>query len=92
MALRYIPEQLPVISSKTREQLKDIVDLIKFLHNEILNISQVINDHVEVLREEQHVDVTKKRTGLVKFFDGVNFNPGAGKGLYIWANDRWEKL
>lgn len=92
MAIRYIPNPLPVVGDKTREENNEIINLIRFMYQEILNISAVINDNLEVLREEQHVDFLKKRTGLVKFFDGTNFNPGAGRGLYIWSNNRWEKL
>lgn len=35
-----------------------------------------------------------KRDGFLAFADGVNWNPGAGRGFYVWnaSSSQWEKL
>lgn len=34
----------------------------------------------------------KPREGLIAAADGTNWNPGAGKGLYIYYGGAWNKL
>lgn len=95
MAIRYIPNPLPVIGARGKDPYDEIEEmkvLIRFLYEEILSISRVINQSLEILREVQAVEPAKRQVGMVKFFDGTTFNPGAGRGLYIYNADRWEKL
>lgn len=92
MTIRYIPASAPIISRVTTENNKEIMELVRYIFEELLRISQVINDNLEILRDVQHFEPAKRVTGMVKFFDGVDFNPGAGGGLYVYNNNRWEKI
>lgn len=39
-----------------------------------------------------NVAPTRPREGLVVFADGTNWNPGSGKGVYVYASSAWVKL
>lgn len=34
----------------------------------------------------------KLKEGMVRYADGVQWNPGAGKGLYVYNGTAWTKL
>lgn len=39
--------------------------------------------------EVLHVEPEKPRDGLICVFDGVDFNPGSGPGLYYYYGGTW---
>lgn len=39
-----------------------------------------------------NVAPTKPRDGMVIFADGVNLNPGSGKGVYVYKSGAWSYL
>lgn len=39
-----------------------------------------------------HVAPPKPRAGMIRLADGVNWNPGAGQGVYCFYNGTWNKL
>ena len=44
--------------------------------------------------EETHVEPAKLYTGLIRFADGTNWNPGSGRGIYYYdeSSPGWIKL
>ena len=42
--------------------------------------------------KELNVQPTKPRSGLTVLADGVNWNPGAGQGVYTYYAGAWHKL
>lgn len=41
---------------------------------------------------EKFVAPVKPRDGLVVFADGTSWNPGAGRGVYVYSSAAWVKL
>ena len=41
---------------------------------------------------ERFVAPVKPREGLVVFADGTSWNPGAGRGVYVYNSAAWVKL
>lgn len=39
-----------------------------------------------------HVAPAKPREGMVRGADGTDWNPGAGKGVYVYYSSAWNKL
>ena len=35
---------------------------------------------------------SKPREGMVVFADGTHWNPGAGRGVYVYSSAAWSKL
>lgn len=40
----------------------------------------------------RNVAPSKPRDGLVVFADGTNWNPGTGRGVYVYSSGAWVKL
>jgi hypothetical protein len=41
---------------------------------------------------ERHVLPAKPREGVIVFADGTDWNPGAGRGVYVFSSGSWVKL
>ena len=41
---------------------------------------------------ERHAEPEKLGDGLLAFADGTDWNPGAGRGIYVYAGGTWSKL
>lgn len=62
-----------------------------FLREELAKVQAAMN----VIADGQYDDTTvaplKPRNGMVRYTSGV-WNPGAGRGLYLYDNGVWSKL
>lgn len=64
-----------------------------FLEQEHRNIAHSIAQSEQMLALQPQYTKPKRYTdGCVCFADGVNWNPGAGKGLYVFHSSVWNKL
>lgn len=53
------------------------------LRNELARLQKSLNDPLsEVVFEVLHEAPIRTRPGMVCYFDGTDFNPGSGEGLY----------
>jgi len=80
----YIPRPVP--------NTQKIGEVLTYLQQELAVISDVINNNQQVNFDVANVEPSKRIEGMIRFFDGTNFNPGAGRGLYIFTNSTWQKL
>ena len=82
---RWSPNPAPV----SPEQLPD------YLFNELNRVGDIIFN-IDTLRLEQtNVEPSKARDGDIRYADGTNWNPGSGRGRYVYIDDAspaWEKL
>jgi|TARA_Y100000310_G_scaffold2609_1_gene3360 hypothetical protein len=82
---RWSPNPAPV----SPEQLPD------YLFNELNRVGDIIFN-IDTLRLEQtNVEPSKARDGDIRYADGTNWNPGSGRGIYVYIDDAspaWEKL
>lgn len=90
MSKKYIPKPVP--------NTADMKVLLTYLREEFQVISDVITENQDVNFNLTSIEPEKRVEGMIRYFDGSNFNPGAGRGLYIFsrisagASDAWMKL
>ena len=82
---RWSPNPAPVAS----EQLPD------YLFNELNRVGDIIFNLDTLRLEQTNVEPSKARDGDIRYADGTNWNPGSGRGIYVYIDDvspAWEKL
>lgn len=42
--------------------------------------------------DETFVEPTKPRNGDIRYFDGTSYNPGSGRGVYVYKGSSWVLL
>lgn len=84
MAKKYKPASIPSFST--------IEELTNFLNIELRRFSEIFNANTENPYDVKHEDYDKHEDGMIIYADGTNFDPGAGKGLYIRNDGTWQKL
>ena len=82
---RWSPNPAPV----SPEQLPD------YLFNELNKVGDIIFNLDTLRLEQTNVEPSKARDGDIRYADGTNWNPGSGRGIYVYIDDAspaWEKL
>lgn len=74
--------------------LGDLENLRSYLTQEFqrLAIALEVNQVESIQLVERHSAPNKPRDGLVVFADGTNWNPGGGRGVYVYSSAAWVKL
>lgn len=69
-----------------------ISSVLSYLEQELLAISRAMatTEELELRARESAPD--KPREGMMVFADGTLWNPGAGKGLYIYKSGAWTHI
>ena len=67
-------------------------DLAYFLRTELQKISGAITALALGHLDQTTVAPTKPRDGDVRYADGTSWNPGAGKGVYVYKTSAWVLL
>jgi hypothetical protein len=78
---RYSPSHVPDVGNPTLQE---------WIRRELQSVMagfESTNDF-EVL----HAAPQKVKEGMVRYADGTDWNPGAGKGLYVYNGTAWTKL
>lgn len=83
MTEKYYPEPVPYTD--------DLPYIREFLFREFLRISASFEGVREIELEKLSTEPTP-REGMIKFADGVNWNPGSGAGLYFYNGTSWIML
>lgn len=79
--INYQPQPAP-------QNVKD--PMVSYTYRELVQLSLKLRQ--PLIFEERTVSINKPIEGQVEFADGSNWNPGGGKGLYIYYNSAWNKL
>lgn len=68
--------------------------LENYLESELqrLAIDLEANIIAKVQLAETFVVPSKPRDGLLVFADGTSWNPGSGRGIYVYSSSAWVKL
>jgi len=82
----YYPEAMRSVALDTPE-------LVEYLQRELSRVSAAL----QLVEQGQFLPVlstepSKLREGMLAIADGVNWNPGSGKGLYEYRSGAWAKL
>lgn len=72
----------------------DLATLRHFVAEEFQRLAiELSAGQVDFLKlAEQYTAPAKPREGLVVFADGTSWNPGAGRGVYVYSSAAWVKL
>lgn len=76
--LSYVPE---IIAPST--------DLYQYVEEEFRKLQYVLAYIQEGRQDELHVAPGKPDEGQVVYADGTDWNPGRGKGLYVYKSGVW---
>lgn len=79
--ITYMPQPAP--------QTKDN-PLVGYTYRELMALSVKLRQ--SLVFEEQIAAPNKPVEGQVEFADGTTWNPGGGKGLYVYYSSAWNKL
>ncbi len=72
---------------------KELAEVLAYAKRELERVSNEFQQGVQIVQlDELSVAVTKPRTGMTVLADGVNWNPGAGRGVYTYYNGAWHLL
>lgn len=69
-----------------------VPELLEFVLRENRRIATALAGALPSQLEELHVEPTKVREFMIVAADGVNWNPGAGQGVYAYYSGAWHKL
>lgn len=77
---------------RKRSVPQDPAELPQFLDQELRNIEQGQQAAAPYLAlAELHKEPAKLLTGMLVIADGTDWNPGAGRGVYVYLSG-WKKL
>jgi hypothetical protein len=70
----------------------NVENIQRFLEQELEAIARSFAETTELELRPIYVAPTRPREGMIVFADGTEWNPGAGKGVYVYASGAWSKL
>ncbi len=72
-------------------RIESFEELNQFLEETLFAIHQAIQSTETLDLRESHREPERPRNGLVVFADGTDWNPGSGRGLYVYDGG-WVRL
>lgn len=67
-------------------------DIVRYLQEALRDMQRRLTEVETSLSKVQYAAPSKLREGMIRFADGTTWNPGSGKGLYIYYSGAWNKL
>jgi hypothetical protein len=71
---------------------QDPANLPQYVYDELLRISAVFELAAARSVEFYHTAPVRPREGMVRGADGSDWDPGSGKGVYVYYDSAWHKL
>lgn len=69
-----------------------IETLLAYVQGELEQIASAFTEVTEVELRPINREPDKPRDGMIVFADGTNWDPGAGRGVYVFDTGAWAKL
>lgn len=70
----------------------NLLQLSQWAQRELNQLSQQLTNSDTAQYNVQYVAPDRPRDGMTVFADGTRWNPGFGRGLYVYSNGNWFKL
>lgn len=67
-------------------------DIVRYLQEALRGLNARVTELEISLSLVQYAAPSKLREGMIRFADGTTWDPGSGKGLYIYYDGNWNKL
>lgn len=77
---------------KNASTILSVEDLRKYTEDELAQISKEFAETTALELRPIFAEPTKPREGMIVYADGTSWNPGAGKGVYVYTGAAWSKL
>ena len=61
--------------------------LARYVELELSKVADAFDNVEGAIMLELNVEPDKRRNGMLRFADGVNWNPGSGRGIYWYDGD-----
>src|SRR5262245_33006432 len=84
-----IREVIPPAPAPSSEDGKAIV---AWVQESFIKYGQLLQERETLQLTETNVEPTKPREGMVAFADGTNWDPGDGRGYYVYSGGAWKIL
>lgn len=66
--------------------------LPQWLYDELSQVAQAMAQPTDVIFEENFTPPASPKEGMVLLADGTSWDPGSGRGLYLYSSGAWVKL
>lgn len=86
----YAPSRAP--STLQASKSPDTGELLKWIDRELRAIAAAMTDVTALELRPINTAPLRPREGMIVFADGTNWNPGFGKGLYVYRASAWAFL
>jgi len=64
-----------------------------WVYDELARVAEALEATAPIVQLlPQAAAPSKPREGMVVFADGTHWNPGAGRGVYVYSSATWSKL
>lgn len=64
----------------------------QWIYDELQRIGTAISNPGTIVLDELNAEPTRPQEPMIVFADGTNWNPGGGRGVYVWYTAAWHKL
>lgn len=76
----------------TVANLRNQKEIVAYIQQEFERISTALEGALPQELEAQSKEPPKKKEGLIVLADGKNWDPGSGKGVYLWMQSQWHHI
>lgn len=70
----------------------DPASIMQYIQDELVAISRSLQEQTELQLVPRNVEPSRPREGMIVMADGVNWDPGSGKGAYLYSAGAWAFL
>lgn len=81
--LAYVPQRI---------QTQSLENVVEQLQRELYRISSAMDVIRVGYYPRLYVAPDKPRDGMVRYADGIQWDPGGGEGIYTYYNERWNSM
>lgn len=67
-------------------------DVLTYVNAEFNKVALSLDRLEQMVLDQTNAVPAKPRDGMLKYADGVNWNPGGGQGIYAYYAGVWNKL
>lgn len=71
---------------------EDPQEAIHFLHTQLQELQLQVEQLLLDLSRPISSPPNKPRDGMIKYADGLGWNPGGGRGLYFFNQNIWRRM
>jgi len=83
---------MPYVFERAPGEFTDLDDLREWIEAELQKLEEAQAETTEVELRPVFAEPPRPREGMIVYADGVEWNPGSGKGIYNYNGTIWIAL